>query len=198
MSSFKKNRSGCVKTPLFLDPDADVMSSLGDMTKSSANTHVIHHAGKIMALEEGHWPYVVSDELETIGPNTFDGKLKGAMTAHPKTCGETGELISFAYGMNEPYLTYHRTSAQGEMLQVEPITVKGATMVHDFNITRNHVIFMDLPAVFNMELAMSGEMPIRWDDNYPARLGVLGRRQWSLLLSRSLSGRHVGRGRVGS
>ncbi len=48
-------------------------------------------------------------------------------------------------------------------------------MMHDFNITRNHVIFMDLPAVFNMELAMSGEMPIRWDDNYPARLGVMPR-----------------------
>jgi carotenoid cleavage dioxygenase len=168
-------RNRYVKTPLFLDPDADVMSSLGDMTKSSANTHVIHHAGKIMALEEGHWPYVVSDELETIGPNTFDGKLKGAMTAHPKTCGETGELISFAYGMNEPYLTYHRTSAEGEMLQVEPITVKGATMVHDFNITRNHVVFMDLPVVWDLAGLEKSGLPVVWDESYGARLGVMPR-----------------------
>ena len=48
-------------------------------------------------------------------------------------------------------------------------------MMHDFNVTRNHVIFMDLPAVFNLELAMSGDMPIRWDDDYPARLGVMPR-----------------------
>jgi carotenoid cleavage dioxygenase len=34
---------------------------------------------------------------------------------------------------------------------------------------------MDLPAVFNLELAMSGDMPIRWDDSYPARLGVMPR-----------------------
>jgi len=32
-----------------------------------------------------------------------------------------------------------------------------------------------LPACFNLELAMSGDMPIRWDDNYPARLGVMPR-----------------------
>ena len=39
-------RNRYVKTPLFLDPDADVMASLGDMSMSSANTNVIHHAGK--------------------------------------------------------------------------------------------------------------------------------------------------------
>ena len=34
---------------------------------------------------------------------------------------------------------------------------------------------MDLPAVFDLEMAMRGELPIRWDDNYPARLGVMPR-----------------------
>jgi len=168
-------RNRYVKTPLFLDPDADVMSSMGDLTKSAANTHVVHHAGRIMALEEGHWPYEVSDELETIGPQNFDGRLNGPMTAHPKTCGETGELLSFGYGMSEPFLTYHRTSAQGEMLQVEPITVKGATMVHDFNITRNHVVFMDLPVVWDLEGLQSSGLPVVWDEAYGARLGVMPR-----------------------
>ena len=168
-------RNRYVKTPLYLNPEADVMDSLGDMTKSTANTHVIHHAGKILALEEGHWPFEISDELETIGPHNFNGRLETPMTAHPKTCGETGELISFAYGMNEPYLTYHRTSPTGEMLQVEPITVKGATMVHDFNITQNHVVFMDLPVVWNLEGLASTGLPVIWDEGYGARLGVMPR-----------------------
>jgi carotenoid cleavage dioxygenase len=34
---------------------------------------------------------------------------------------------------------------------------------------------MDLPAVFDLDMALRGEMPIRWDDNYPARLGVMPR-----------------------
>ena len=168
-------RNRYVKTPLYLNPEADVMDSLGDMTKSAANTHVIHHAGKILALEEGHWPFEISDQLETVGAQNFDGKLTTPMTAHPKTCGETGELISFAYGMAEPYVTYHRTSPNGEMLQVEPITVKGATMVHDFNITRNYVVFMDLPVVWDLEGLASTGLPVIWDESYGARVGVMPR-----------------------
>ena len=168
-------RNRYVKTPLFLNPDGNVMESLGDMSMSSANTHVIHHAGKIMALEEGHWPFVVSDDLETIGPNNYDGKLAGPMTAHPKTCAATGELLAFSYGMAEPYLTYLRVSPTGDLLQVEPITVPGATMVHDFNITRNYVIFMDLPAVWNFEGMAETGLPVVWDESYGARLGVMPR-----------------------
>ena len=74
-----------------------------------------------------------------------------------------------------PYLRYLRVSADGALVQTEEITVGGPTMMHDFNVTRNHVIFMDLPAVFDLELAMRGEMPIHWDDAYPARLGVMPR-----------------------
>ncbi len=77
--------------------------------------------------------------------------------------------------MMEPYLTYLRVSAGGELVQVENITVGGPTMMHDFNVTENNAVFMDLPAVFDLELAMRGEMPIRWSDDYPARLGVMPR-----------------------
>ena len=168
-------RNRYVKTPLYLNPDIDVMETLGDLNMSAANTHVIHHAGKILALEEGHWPFIISNDLETIGPQNYDGKLACPMTAHPKVCPETGELLAFAYGMSEPYLTYLRVSARGELVQQEPITVPGATMIHDFNVTRNHVIFMDLPAVWNFEGMEQTGLPIVWDESYGARLGVMPR-----------------------
>lgn len=47
-------------------------------------------------------------------------------------------------------------------------------MVHDFNVTRNHVIFMDLPLVFDFENMAAG-IPIAWSDDYGARLGVMPR-----------------------
>ena len=168
-------RNRYVKTPLYLNPDIDVMETLGDLNMSAANTHVIHHAGKILALEEGHWPFIISNDLETVGPQNYDGKLACPMTAHPKVCPETGELLAFAYGMSEPYLTYLRVSARGELVQQEPITVPGATMIHDFNVTRNHVIFMDLPAVWNFEGMEQTGLPIVWDESYGARLGVMPR-----------------------
>jgi carotenoid cleavage dioxygenase-like enzyme len=166
-----------VQTPFITNPSVDILdpSVLADMKSSKANTHVIGHAGKILALEEGHYPYVVDGDLNTLGPTDFDGVLKGSFTAHPKICPVTGELLAFGYSAFEPYLRYLRVSAEGKLVQTENITVGGPTMMHDFNVTRNYVIFMDLPAVFDLQLAMRGEMPIRWDDNYPARLGVMPR-----------------------
>ena len=109
------------------------------------------------------------------GQPTSAACFNGSFTAHPKICPVTGELLAFGYSAIEPYLRYLRVSADGELVQTENITVGGPTMMHDFNATRNYVIFMDLPAVFNLELAMQGEMPIRWDDDYPSRLGVMPR-----------------------
>ena len=170
-------RNRYVQTPFIQNPDVDVLDPtvMMDMKSSKANTHVVGHAGKILALEEGHFPYVMDGNLDTVGPTDFGGALHGSFTAHPKICPATGELLAFGYSAFEPYLRYLRVSADGELVQTENITVGGPTMMHDFNITRNYVVFMDLPAVFNLELAMSGDMPIRWDDSYPARLGVMPR-----------------------
>jgi carotenoid cleavage dioxygenase len=166
-----------VKTPFYADPTMDIldMANMGNMTCSKANTHVVGHAGQILALEEGHWPYVVDGNLDTVGVTSYDGVLKGPFTAHPKICPTTGEMLAFGYSFMEPYLTYLRVSAEGKLVQQESITVGGPTMMHDFNVTQNHVVFMDLPAVFSLEAAMAGDMPIRWDENYPSRLGVMPR-----------------------
>lgn len=170
-------RNRYVHTPFIDNPDLDILDPavLLDMTASKANTHVIGHAGRILALEEGHFPYVLDAELDTVGPLDFAGALAGSFTAHPKICPVNGELVAFGYSAFEPYLRYLRVSAAGELVQTEAITVGGPTMMHDFNVTTNHVVFMDLPAVFDLEMAARGEMPIRWSDDYPARLGVMPR-----------------------
>jgi len=172
-ANWYKNRY--VRTPLIEDKDANPMEGMGDLTRSLANTHIIGHAGRILALEEGHFPFELTPDLDTVGAFTYDGKLETGMTAHPKVCPETGELLFFFYGMQPPYVTYHRASADGELVQSEPIEVKGATMVHDFNITRNHVIFMDLPLVWNFDNLENAGLPIQWSDEYGARLGVMPR-----------------------
>lgn len=166
-----------VRTPFYADPTINILDPnvMLDMRSSKANTNVIGHAGQILALEEGHFPYVLDGNLDTVGPTDFDGRLKGSFTAHPKICPVTGELLAFGYGAFDPYLRYVRVSATGELLQDTPITVGGPTMMHDFNVTRNHVIFMDLPAVFDLDRAIAGDMPICWSDSYPARLGVMPR-----------------------
>ena len=175
-------RNRYVRTPQYHNPGADRLdlaldkaTLTFDHSVSAANTHVIGHGGRILALEEGAFPYEVSSELETVGPHTFDGVLTAAFTAHPKFCPETGEMLAFGYGQVDPLLTYYRVDKDGKMVQKTPITVTGPTMMHDMAATRNHTIFMDLPAIFDFDLAMKGGMPIRWSDDYPARFGVMPR-----------------------
>jgi carotenoid cleavage dioxygenase len=50
-------------------------------------------------------------------------------------------------------------------------------MMHDFALSAEHIIFMDPPVVFRLDIARSGsrDMPYRWSDDYGARLGVLRR-----------------------
>lgn len=143
-----------------------------------ANTHIVNHAGKTLALVESSLPYEITNDLETVGCYDFGGKLDDSMTAHPKICPTTGELHFFGYGnLFQPHVTYHRVDANGELTVNRPLEVKALTMMHDFALTEGHVIFMDLPIVFNLEVAANdkGDMPFRWDDDYGARLGVLRR-----------------------
>ncbi|HTI78476.1 MAG TPA: carotenoid oxygenase family protein [Mycobacterium sp.] len=149
-----------------------------NLRASRANTHVVNHAGKTLALVESSLPYQISNDLETLGAYDFGGKLVDSMTAHPKICPTTGELHFFGYGsIFEPYVTYHRADANGELTINRPLDVKAQTMMHDFALTAEHVIFMDLPIVFNLDIAITGEgdMPYRWSDDYGARFGVMRR-----------------------
>lgn len=149
-----------------------------NLRSSIANTHVVNHAGKTLALVESSLPYEITNELETVGAYDFGGKLVDSMTAHPKICPTTNELHFFGYGnIFEPHVTYHRADANGELTVNRPLEVKALTMMHDFALTAEHVVFMDLPIVFNLDIALKGEsdMPYRWDDNYGARLGVMRR-----------------------
>jgi len=166
-------RNRFVKTTKFTGGlESTDIETMMDPTASAANTHVLAHAGRIWALEEGHLPYELSPELETMGCENFGGKLTTAFTAHPKLCPETGELHFFGYSPVAPFLTYHVLDAAGALVHSAEIKVPAGTMMHDFMITRDHAIFMDLPVVFDFS---NPAAPIRWDDNYGARIGIVPR-----------------------
>jgi len=48
-------------------------------------------------VEGGSPPVELSEELDPLGPNRFDGTLDGPFTAHPKYDPSTGELHSMNY-----------------------------------------------------------------------------------------------------
>jgi carotenoid cleavage dioxygenase len=170
-------RNRYVHTKMLDDPSAKRVSDTGvfDYTVSAANTHVVKHGGKFLALEEGSFPFELTGELDTVGPMDFDGQLNTAFTAHPHVCPVTGEMLAFGYGQLPPYLVYYRVSPEGKLAQSEVIEVPGPTMMHDFMITEKRAIHMDLPVVFDMQAALAGTMPFSWSDDYGARIGIMPR-----------------------
>jgi len=169
-------RNRWVRTESFDDPAAVLYRADGtrNLRTSLANTHVVNHAGRTLALVESSLPYEISTDLDTVGVYDFGGKLADSMTAHPKICPETGELHFFGYGsITAPHVSYYRADAAGNLVVRQPIDVPGLTMMHDFALTRRHVVFFDLPVVFDH--SADGGMPYRWSDTYGARLGVLRR-----------------------
>jgi carotenoid cleavage dioxygenase-like enzyme len=170
-------RNRWVRTRVLTD-DARLYGPDGtlDLTAAQANTNVVRHGGRLLALVESALPYEITCDLDTVGPYDFGGRLHTPMTAHPKTCPNTGELHFFGYGgLQPPYLTYHRADADGRLLLSRPIDVPAHTMMHDFALTAAHVVFLDLPVLFDLHAARGGGMPYRWSQTYPARLGVLHR-----------------------
>ena len=78
------------------------LANMFRMPADEANTHVVHHAGHLLALHEGGLPYGLDVEtLETKGRATFDGALRPrqAYSAHPHKDPTTGDLYNFGITM---------------------------------------------------------------------------------------------------
>jgi carotenoid cleavage dioxygenase len=165
----------------------DVATALGEAPKQgadihfmdfAANTNVIGQAGRTFAIvEAGGRPYELDAELETIGRCDFDGTLPGGYTAHPKLDPESGELHAVSYywgwGNKVQYTVVDRDAHVRKIVDVE---TTGSPMLHDMSLTEKYAVIYDLPVVFDAEMAMSGAgLPYKWDDEYPARVGLLPR-----------------------
>ncbi|AFY50266.1 lignostilbene-alpha,beta-dioxygenase-like enzyme [Nostoc sp. PCC 7524] len=143
---------------------------------NTANTALIWHAGQLLALWEGGAPHAIKvPELETLGEFTYNNKLTSAFTAHPKVDPVTGEMMFFGYSFASPFLSYGVVSAQGELLRTVPIDLPMAVMMHDFAITENYTIFMDLPLTFSPERMQRGEPMLMFERDRPSRFGILPR-----------------------
>ena len=142
----------------------------------SGNTNVIHHAGRTFAINELTLPYEIDRELETIRKEDFGGPLWAGINAHPKFDPVTGDMHVMAYSFAKPWLQYHVIDAGGRLIRTEQIAVGGPIMVHDMGLTETQVIALDLPVVFDLDLAMNGRsLPYGWNDDYQARVGLMPR-----------------------
>ena len=157
-------------------PLADQPSDVFIGGSTNANTHIVTHAGKLLALTEVCLPTEVRADLSTVGRYDFDGALRSPMTAHPKHDPTTGEMHFFGYDISgPPYLRYHVADAAGALIKTEDITLPAPVMMHDFAITEHSVIWFDLPVVYDFALLGQRPFPAEWRPEAGARVGVMPR-----------------------
>nr|QCU55184.1 carotenoid cleavage dioxygenase [Camellia fraterna] len=146
----------------------------------TGNTALIYHHGKLLALSEADKPYVLKvledGDLQTLGMLDYDKRLAHSFTAHPKVDPFTGEMFTFGYSHTPPYITYRVISKDGFMHDPVPITIPEPIMMHDFAITENYAIFMDLPLFFKpKEMVKENKLIFTFDATKKACFGVLPR-----------------------
>ncbi|MFK8050891.1 MAG: carotenoid oxygenase family protein [Halioglobus sp.] len=144
-----------------------------------ANTAIVWHAGRLLALEEGHQPYEIDPvTLESIGSWTYRGKLHTAMTAHPKIDPATGEMIFFAYMATGPFASdamLHKVNPEGVLTQSIHVPTPYSSMIHDFVVTENYILIPVFPISGSLERAMEGGAPFAWEPDKGVHIGVLSR-----------------------
>ncbi|KAL4382924.1 hypothetical protein GQ457_15G024040 [Hibiscus cannabinus] len=148
--------------------------------RGTANTALIYHDGKLLALQEADKPYVLKvledGDLQTLGMLDYDKRLVHSFTAHPKVDPVTGEMFTFGYGQDPPYVTYRVISKDGFMHDPVPIAIAAPIMMHDFAITENYAVFLDLPLYFRpKEMVKENKLIYSFDASKKARFGVLPR-----------------------
>ena len=117
---------------------------------NAANTSVILHGGKLLALWEGGKPWELDPAtLETVGEYSYEGGLSSMQpfSAHPRVDPHSGDLYNFGvFGVPRPKLHFYKIAPNGTLVANTSQYVGDYSMCHDFAITEKYAVFILCPA----------------------------------------------------
>jgi carotenoid cleavage dioxygenase-like enzyme len=159
-----------------MDPTPSRVPEGAPASKNLANTAFAFHNNTLYALHEPSQPTVIAlPGLETIGPTDFGGKLTHPFTAHPKIDKKTGEMMTYGYSFQAPFVSYSVINEQGELVHSTPITIPRSIFMHDFAVTEKYTLFLDFPITLDIGRAISGGPAVDFEPQYGSRIGVMPR-----------------------
>ena len=169
--------SGTFGNPRYTDPRVMALNS------TIANTNIVWHGGKLLALEEAHAPFSLDPAtLMPVGPDggyeTWGNKLIGPFTAHPKLDPVTGEMVFFGYsakGRFSKEVSLQTVTADGRVTRSEILEGPFPSMIHDFAVTKNWIVLPIFPLTSSMERAMSGLPPFAWEPDKGTHIAFIPR-----------------------
>lgn len=165
---------GMYRNPFTDDP------SVAGKDRTLANTNVVFHAGRLLALKEDGLPYEVDpDSLSTRGRYDFGGKLTSeTFTAHPKIDPVTGEMVAFGYearGLATRDMSLQLIDASGALVREEFFDAPYVSFQHDFAVTQHHILFTLMPTTTSIERMKAGKTHWVYETGLPIEVGIMPR-----------------------
>ncbi|MBQ9053037.1 carotenoid oxygenase family protein [Rhodococcus sp. (in: high G+C Gram-positive bacteria)] len=150
------------------------------ISKHFAATHALYHGEKLLALDEWAKPAALDGEsLETLFETwDFYGAQDGPFTAHPKLDPDTGELIGFGYqaaGPGTSEMSYTVVDPTGHVTRHDHFEVPFCSVIHDFGVTSEHIIFPLFPADVSIERIQKGGPLVAFNPELGTHFGILRR-----------------------
>ena len=173
----KEQSSGKRRYSTFGTTLKDAMVPSGADSLNVANGHVIPFAGELLALWEGGSAFRVNkDTLEALGPKTWRNDLRSVpFSSHPKI-EPTGVLWNFGLDSTTGTLIFYEILPTGTLKRAAALRLPDISMVHDFAVSENHLIFVLPPIRFVRDRFDSGETFLdshEWLSNQPIRMLVV-------------------------
>ena len=149
----------------------------GKRHKNVANTDLVFHAGKFLALWwEGGVPHELSlPDLETCGTFDYNSTLKGGLTSHAKIDPKTGELFFISWGPKPPFLRVGVASESGQITRFTEVPLPGPRVQHDMAISERYICVFDFPMMMDFKRPNQKTMGFVLDDTVPARIALVNR-----------------------
>ncbi|PYD75075.1 carotenoid oxygenase family protein [Novacetimonas pomaceti] len=148
-----------------------------------ANTNIIRHGGRMMALEEAHAPVMFDPHPHP--PPGATGPMPAAwhvgtapFTAHPKHDPHTGELVFFGYAADGPWSDAIRCGTlapSGRLTWETRIRAPFCSMIHDMAVTPDHVLLPVLALVGRADRTDRSGFGFAWQPELGGRLALLRR-----------------------
>ncbi len=109
-----------------------------------ANTSLVLHANRLLALEEADLPYELAlPGLATMGRHTMGLAPGSVFTAHPKVA-RNGDMVGFGSAFGPKTWEYYVVSGEtGRVTTAFPIDLRSTSYNHDCAITEAHSVCFD-------------------------------------------------------
>ncbi|PUE36781.1 carotenoid oxygenase family protein [Limnohabitans sp. Hippo4] len=151
--------------------------------RDSAATDVIVHAGKALAtFYQCGEPYRLDArtlELEGVADWGAQIMADGGISAHPKVCPRTGDLLFFNYSKHAPFMHYGEVDSKNRLVHYVPVPLPGPRLPHDMMFTENYSVLDDFPLHWDESLLGEGKHKLSYFPNQPSRFAVVPRRHAS-------------------